>query len=134
MPANRLRVQLQYRNKDLDIVSERECSLNDYSALLKNGVIRLILDAEDLAYRATGGKSKEQWPPDVMSSFMRLRHKLLDMAGEIERLPGNLTLEPPPSLSSPRVSPVTFSPDVTGSDDDPSDKRWGFFGLGKGTD
>lgn len=120
-------------------MSERDCSLTDYTSLLKNGVIRLILDAEDLAYRATDCKSKEEWPEDVMASFLRIRHKLLDTAGEIGRIPENLFVETSFSQLSPRVAPVAFSQDVAGTElesveaeeETPKNKRWGIFGFEK---
>lgn len=102
-------VELEYRNKDLEVVSHRECNLSDFSELLKNTAVRLISDVEDLAYRATDGKGKDEWPQDVMASFTKLRHKLLDMAGEIERLSKNLRVEVDVVYpSSPPVEPMRF--------------------------
>lgn len=103
------RIELEYKNKDLEVVSHRECSLADYSDMLKNSAVRLITDVEDLAYRATDGKGKDEWQPDVMLAFSKLRHKLLDMAGEIERLSKNLRIEVDTVYpSSPVVGPMRF--------------------------
>lgn len=86
------KVRVEFRNRDMEIVSEKVYTFHDHIEILKTGLIRLIPDIEDLAYRATDGKSKEEWPEDVIASFSRLRHKVLDMAGEVARLPSNMIL------------------------------------------
>ena len=101
------KVELEYRNKDLTVVSQRECDLTDYSEILKNSILRLILEAEDLAYKATDGKSKDEWDDDVSASFNRLRHKVLDIANEVGRIPKNLRIEVDAYVpSSPVVQPM----------------------------
>lgn len=111
--ANLCKVNLEYRNRDMDIVSQKECDLSDYTELLKSGLVRLILDAEDLVYKATDGQSKVEWEDEVSSAFYRLRHKLLDMAGEIGRIPQNLLVEIEAYIpSSPIVMPMTFHPNA----------------------
>lgn len=109
--ADLCKVNLEYRDREMNIVSQKECGLEDYAELLKNGIVRLILDVEDLTYKATDGQSKTEWDDEVSSSFYRLRHKLLDMAGEIGRIPQNLLVEMDTYIpSSPVVMPMTFHP------------------------
>lgn len=50
---------------------------------------RVITDVESLVYQLTG-MSREQWDDETWGIFTRIRHKLLDKAGEIGRLPENL--------------------------------------------
>lgn len=108
--ANLCKVNLEYRDHDMNIVSQKECALEDYTELLKSGIVRLILDAEDLIYKATGGQGKAEWDDEVSTSFYRLRHKLLDMAGEVGRIPQNLMVEMDGYVpSSPMVYPMSFS-------------------------
>lgn len=118
-------VLLEYRNKNLDVVSQRECALSDYTELLKNTTIRLIADVEDMAYMATQGQPKDEWPNDVATAFSKIRHKLLDMAGEIERLSKNLSVEVDPYYpSSPPVEPMRFR--SMELDDSFSSPKWDF--------
>ena len=51
---------------------------------------RVISDIEDMVYACTSNLSKEEWPAEVLCDFNRVKHKLLDKAGEIGRLPGNI--------------------------------------------
>ena len=88
-----IRVRSMYRNKDMEIVDQQDLTLEEWAALQKNRLMKLVAEAEDLAYRATDGKSKEEWPRDVMESFLRLRHRILDAAGEADRLPQNARTE-----------------------------------------
>lgn len=121
-------VQLEYRNKRMEIVSQKECSLGDYTELLKNGLIRFILEVEELTYKATDGKSKQEWPDDVAASFQKLRHKLLDMAGEVQRLSENLVIEvAQPQPLSPTVKPMRFTGGADG--DMQSSPSWDFLNV-----
>lgn len=50
------------------------------------------MDVEDLVYAINGNMPKELWNQETLGLFNRIRHKLLDKAGEIERLPKNMRL------------------------------------------
>lgn len=89
---NDCRVKIVYRNEKLETVCERDYSLSEYSAVLRLDLLKIIMDVEDLLYISTGGLPKEMWPSDVLAQFNKIRHKLLDKAGEIERLPKNMKL------------------------------------------
>lgn len=52
--------------------------------------MRVIMDVEDVIYYLQDGKSKDDWDDGAMSRFQCIRHKLLDQANAIERLPQNL--------------------------------------------
>lgn len=83
-------VNVIYKNRSLESVSERIYPLADYCQELKLGIMRTIMDVENAFYRFQNGKNKEQWEPDVLECFQRIRHKLLDSANSIERVPSNL--------------------------------------------
>lgn len=84
------KVHIVYRNAKLLPVADEMYGLSEYSSMIKNDLIRIISDIEDMTYAATGGLSKSEWDDAVWSKFNIIKHKLLDKAGEIERLPVNL--------------------------------------------
>lgn len=61
--------------------------------MIRLDLLKVISDMEDLLYAATGGKRKQDWPPDLIAGFNRIKHRLLDKAGEVQRLPETLHLE-----------------------------------------
>lgn len=71
-------------------VSKCEYDLRDYTDMLSLDLKRIITDVEDLVYIATGGKSKEDWHENELLAFEKIKHKILDKAGEIGRLPENI--------------------------------------------
>ena len=54
-------------------------------------MLRLVTDIEDVIYRSNDNKPRADWPDDVWQAYCRIRHKILDMAGDIGRLPDNIT-------------------------------------------
>lgn len=62
--------------------------------MLHADLLRLITDVEDMAYKFNRGKSKTEWTDESWVAFCCIKHKLLDKAGEIERLPQNLVEYP----------------------------------------
>ena len=85
-----LGVKITYRNEKLEPVYERAYSLTDYTDMLRVDLLRLISDVEDLVYVATDNKGKEEWSDALWAAFYRIKHKLLDKAGDIGRLPNNI--------------------------------------------
>lgn len=51
---------------------------------------RIITDIEDLVYMTNGNKSKDDWNETELMAFNKIKHKILDKAGEIGRLPENI--------------------------------------------
>lgn len=91
--ADQLKVSVAYKNKSMDTVCEREYEFAEYTALLCLDVRRIILDVEDLIYQLQDGKQKGEWADSAVIGFNRIRHKLLDRAGEISRLGQNIHLQ-----------------------------------------
>lgn len=87
---NNLTVKVTYRNARMEPVDTRLYSLEDYTAMLKNDIQKVITDIEDAFYIASGNKHKDEWPDEVWGSFIRIKHKLLDKAGDIGRIPDNI--------------------------------------------
>lgn len=88
-----IRVRVEYKNRDMKTWSVREYELRDYTDMLRLDLLRLIGDVESVAEAATGTVVKEDWPDDVARLFLYVKHKLLDKAGEIGRLPDNLIID-----------------------------------------
>lgn len=83
-------VKVVYKNKALEPVSERTYSLVDYCQEMKLGIMRTIMDVENAYYSLQGKKEKQEWDSETMKSFQHIRHKLLDAANNIQRIPNNL--------------------------------------------
>ena len=75
-------------------------SLPEYTDMLRVDLLRLVTDIEDLCYVANGNKDKEEWSDETFSAFNKIKHKLLDKAGDIGRLPENMTEIKKESLSN----------------------------------
>ena len=83
-------VKITYRNEKMEPIYEEMYGLNDYTDMLRLDLLRLITDVEDLVYEMNGQKSKEEWTDASYTAFCKIRHKLLDKAGEIGRMPENM--------------------------------------------
>lgn len=88
--CDNLNVKITYRNARLEPVDTQMYSLSDYTEMMRNDLLKIITDVEDAFYSASGNRHKDEWPDDVWASFMKVKHKLLDKAGDIGRLPQNI--------------------------------------------
>jgi len=84
-------VKIEYKNKNLETVVEKEYDLISYTEMLNLELMRLIMEVEDAFYVFSGNKQKEDWPPELTERFKKIRHKMLDTANSIKRLPQNLS-------------------------------------------
>lgn len=84
-------VKIEYKNKDLETVVEKEYDFISYTEMLHLELMRLIMEIEDAFYVFSGNKQKENWPPELTERFKKIRHKMLDQANAIKRLPQNLS-------------------------------------------
>ena len=84
-------VTIQYKNKDLETVVEKEYDIITYTEMVEASLMRAISEIEAAFYTFSGNKRKEDWPEDLQESFKKIRHRLLDQANSIKRLPHNLT-------------------------------------------
>ena len=90
MEHNNLGVRVTYRNYDLEQVYTKTYSFREYTEMLHTDLLRLITDIEDLCYTVNNGKPKEEWTDESFTAFNKIKHKLLDKAGDIGRMPENL--------------------------------------------
>jgi len=100
MDDKQLGVQVVYRNKNLDPVYSKTYTLQEYTDMLKTDLMRLITDVENLCYTVNGNKTKEEWSEETFQAFVKIKHKLLDKAGEIKRIPENIVEIKTESLTS----------------------------------
>lgn len=81
-----LYVRMTRKNRDMETVSEEEYPLQDFVELMRQDLQRVITDVESLVYHTTN-KPREEWDDETWAAFTRIRHRLLDKAGDIGRLP-----------------------------------------------
>ena len=83
-------VKVTYRNKDSSEQREWTYDFKQYTEMMKRELMRIIMEVEDTIYHLQGSRSKDEWDTETMERFQKIRHKLLDQANAIERLPGSL--------------------------------------------
>lgn len=83
-------VRVVYRNQNLKPVYTKEYTLHEYTEMLQDDLRWLVTDVENLCYDASGGKPKTEWSDRMWVAFNSIKHKLLDKAGDIGRLPNTL--------------------------------------------
>lgn len=83
-------VNIVYKNRSLENVAQKSYPLVDYCQEQKLNLMHAITDVENAFYTFQGDKSKDEWSPEAMQTFQMIRHKLLDAANSIVRLPQNL--------------------------------------------
>ena len=86
-------VKVEYKNKNLETVVEKEYDLTSYTEMLNLELMRLIMEVEDAFYVFSGNKQKDDWSPELKERFKKIRHKMPDEAHAIKRLPQNLTFK-----------------------------------------
>ena len=84
------KVRIEYKNKDLETVVEKEYDFIDYTEMLNLELKRILMDIEDAFYYLTG-KQRSEWDEETSNKFQKIRHKLLDQANAVKRLPENLS-------------------------------------------
>lgn len=83
-------VHIIYKDKQLNIIDERDVSLEDYTLQLKHSIMKTLADIEDSFYEMQRYQSKENWDTVALLNYSKIRHKLLDCANDIERIPANI--------------------------------------------
>ena len=85
-------VRVTYRDKDLQPTYTKTYSFGEYAECMRSDLQSLVGEVETLGYVANGNKPKDEWSDESFSLFSRIKHKLLDKAGEIGRLPSNIII------------------------------------------
>ena len=95
MGADELCVKVTYKNKDMQPVYSKTYTLEEYTDMLRADLMKLVSDVENLCYVANDNKPKDEWSDDTFSLFCLIKHKLLDKAGDIGRIPENIVYQEP---------------------------------------
>lgn len=74
-----MNITIEYKNRNMEIVERETMELNLYCDKLSRDLINILSDLESILNQV-----------NEMEPFLKLRHKLLDVAGSIRRLPDNL--------------------------------------------
>ena len=90
MNKNTLGVKVVYRDATLKPVYTKDYTLDEYTDMLRGDLLHLVTDLEDLCYIMSGNKPKDEWNDRLWVGFSGIKHKLLDKANDIGRLPDNL--------------------------------------------
>ena len=93
-------VRVTFRDKDLKPTYTKTYTLPEYAEAMRTDLQNLVGEVETLGYIANGNKPKEEWSDESFALFTRIKHKLLDKAGEIGRLTSNMTLRTREPLSN----------------------------------
>lgn len=94
MISDNLCVNVVYRDKDKQPVYTKNYTLREYTDMLRADLLRIITDIEDMCYAVNGGQQKEDWSDETFSGFNKIKHKILDKAGDIGRVPDNIRYAP----------------------------------------
>ena len=86
---------MTYRNKEMQPTYSKTYALDEYTDMLRADLMKLVSDVENLCYAANDNKPKEEWSDDTFSWFCLIKHKLLDKAGDIGRIPENIVYKEP---------------------------------------
>lgn len=84
-------VKIEYKNKNMETIVEKEYDFIQYTEMLRMELMRVILDIEDAFYYFTGEEQKDNWDEETSRRFKKIRHKLLDQANAVKRLPLTLS-------------------------------------------
>ena len=84
-------VKIEYKNQNLETIIEKEYDLISYTSMLYMELMGVVKEVEDVFYEINQGKQKQDWTPESTEKFQKIRHKMLDEANAIRRLPQNLT-------------------------------------------
>lgn len=90
-------VKIEYKNKDLETVVEKEYDFISYTSMLYMNLMGILREIEDAFYEVNQGKQKQDWTPETAERFKKIRNKLLDESNAIRRLPENLSYKGVPA-------------------------------------
>ena len=84
-------VKIEYKNEKLETVVEKEYSFVSYTEMLDREIRKILNDVEDSFFYFQSYIPKEQWSDEAKKRFDSIRHKILDQANAIKRLPQTLS-------------------------------------------
>lgn len=87
------KVKIEYKNENLETVVEKEYDFQQYTEMLHLDLMHILADVEAAFYRFCDGKQKDDWPDEEKKRFQSIRHKILDEANALKRLPKTLSFK-----------------------------------------
>ena len=84
-------VTIEYKNENLETVVEKEYDFISYTSMLYMNLMGILKEIEDAFYDINQGKQKQDWTPESMEKFKKIRNKILDESNSIRRLPETLS-------------------------------------------
>lgn len=86
-------VRIEYKNAEGILVGSEDMDLTEYAMMKKLALQRVIGDVEKLIYTMNGNLPRAQWSEETMKQFSAIRRQLLDVAGDVGRIPEQMTCE-----------------------------------------
>ena len=93
------KVRISYKNKNMETVVEKEYDFIDYTMLINLDLKKILGLIEEAFVYMNEGKSKQEWPKEVLDRFNEIRHKTLDQANAVRRLPETLSYKNIPATT-----------------------------------
>ena len=91
------KVTIPFKNEDLETVVEKEYDFITYTNQIHIDLKKILgLVERSFAY-FNDGKPKEEWTEESKKRFNEIRHKMLDKANAIYRLPDTLSYKDIPA-------------------------------------
>ncbi len=84
-------VRVEYKNNNMETIVEKEYDFLQYVEMLDLGLKGILVDVENAFYALQDNKQKDDWSEDATNRFKAIRHKLLDKANAVRRLPRTLS-------------------------------------------
>ena len=88
---NKKTVRIEYKNAEGVLVGTEDMELTEYTTMKKLALQRVIGDVEKLIYTMNGNLPRAQWGEETMKQFSAIRRQLLDVAGDVGRIPEQMT-------------------------------------------
>lgn len=83
-------VRIEHKTKDGEVYLEQEYSFRDYTELVARELMGVLADIEAAFYVFEDGKPRDEWSKANLNRFNGIRHKMLDYANNVRRLPSEL--------------------------------------------
>lgn len=85
------KVKIPFKNQKLETVVEKEYDFLDYTMLINLDLKKILGLIEQAFSYFNEGKPKEEWSEEATKMFAEIRHKQLDQANAVRRLPETLS-------------------------------------------
>ena len=80
-------VTVNYYNREKNDMKAETYGFREYTELLKQELIQILINVEDAFYRFNDERPPEEWDEKSVKEYAHIRRKILDQANAILRLP-----------------------------------------------